>query len=396
VVTKSIYLYILFDSPDFMLKNSDSDKNPVDGEGPILSVRAFLEDDCGNVLLLKRADSQNSPGHWSLPGGTLKYTESPEQGLERLVKAKTGLEICNLDFLNYQNSPPEIPGTMHCLNMYFKASTKGTVSIADGFSEYGWVAAKELDNYRLAFRGNDAIRFYESSKSSSEEQLWSLVNEAGLMSIPVTRQRLTELQALPGFFTQLKNDLRIYEQVRLKVNATLEMIQSTHKRGHESTIVQIQSRSKKPSSVMEKMIRKGQDGIPRHYTTFDDMAGARAVVSFLKDVYTVRDNLLSFPEYTLRLEEDYIKDPKESGYRGLHLTLEVPLPEIDFVPRCEVQIKTVYQHSWSNASHELTYKNSDIQREYIEEFKKLSSKLWYAELITDKLRHDIEHLNDDK
>jgi putative GTP pyrophosphokinase len=346
--------------------------------------------------LLKRADSQNAPGHWSLPGGTLKYTESPEQGLERLIKTKTGLDISQADFLNYQNSLPVPPGIMHCLNIYFKANAYGQVHIADGFSKYIWAPSKMLNNYDLAFMGNDAIRFYESSKKSEEEKLWALADEAGSMFIPITKKDLIALQVSSGFFTQLKKDMKVYEHVRTKIQATLEIIQSVNKRGHDPTIVQIQSRNKTPNSVIEKMIRKGQDGLPRHYTTFDDMAGARVVASFLKDVYTLRDNLLSFPDYTLISQEDYIENPKDSGYRALHLTLEVPLPGISFIPKCEVQIKTVYQHSWSNASHELTYKHSDIPQEHVEEFRKLSNTLWEAELITDKLRHDIEHLDDNK
>lgn len=363
-------------------------------KGPVLSVRAFLENNLGDVLVLKRSDTQNAPGHWSLPGGTLNYTESPEQGLERLIKHKTGLHISNVDFLNYQNSPPVPPGIMHCLNMYFKAKVSGDVQINNGFSEYAWIKPQKLSEYQLAFMGNDAIKFYEASKKSTEEQLWMLVNEAGSKSIPVTRERLIELQALPGIFTQLSNDLKVYELVRKKVNATLEIIQHSNKRGHDPIIVQIQSRTKSPESLMEKMVRKGSNGIPRHYTTFNDTAGVRAVVSFLKDVYTTRDHLLSFPEFQLREEEDYIKKPHETGYRALHLTLEVPLPGISFIPRCEVQIKTVLEQACSNATHELTYKNYSIPKKYLDEFTALSNTLWDAEKQIDKLRHDIEHLND--
>jgi len=362
--------------------------------GPVISVRAFLEDAHGRVLLLKRPNNEYEPGKWSLPGGVVNYTESPEKGLDRIIKQKTGLDLANLDFLAYQDSPPASEGLLHCLNMYFQATTAGTQNIDPAFSEYKWVAPSDLNQYALAFRGNEAIKFYEDSKQPGIEQIIALVNEAGKIGIPVTTERIEALQALPGFFQQLSQDLLIYDMVKRKVHTTLEMIQSQIKRGADPIIAQVQSRIKTPESLMEKMVRKGKNNIPRHYTTLDDTAGARAVVSFLKDVYTVRDALLSFSDFKCREEEDYIKFPQDTGYRALHLTLEVPIPGAAFIPRCEVQIKTLYQHSWSNATHELTYKRKHIPAEYLGTFLELAKLLHEADRTAEDLRHDIEHLSD--
>ncbi len=365
--------------------------------GPVLSVRTFIEDDDENILVLRRNEDQLEGGKWSFPGGHLeqyeqvKESESPEEGVARLVSQRTGLDVEGLDFLNYQNSLPSYGSELHCLNMYFKAKGNGQVTVGDNFSDYAWIPLDQLETIDLAFDGKDAIGFYRQSMNPEQVQLWKLVDEAGSRKIPITKEMLLKLNIQPGFFDKMERDISVYELVRKKVHTTLEMIRSCSKRNSEPIINQIESRTKSYDSTLEKMIRKGDGNIPRHYTTFDDMAGARSVVTFLKDVYTVRDRLQEYPDFSLREEEDYIKEPKDTGYRALHLTLEVPLPGLKFVPRCEVQIKTLYQHSWSNMTHELTYKQHDISEEHLKKFLDLSRTLTAADEIAEKLRHDVEH-----
>lgn len=56
--------------------------------------------------------------------------------------------------------------------------------------------------------------------------------------------------------------------------------------------------------------------------------------------------------------EDYIDDPKDSGYRSLHLFLPLDVGEA-LAPRyvtCEVQVRTLLQHAWAELSHEDIYK----------------------------------------
>jgi ppGpp synthetase/RelA/SpoT-type nucleotidyltranferase len=385
-----------------LLSDMNKNKNYYENHS-LLSLRAFLENDKGEVLIIRRSaihkdgTPQNSPERWSLPGGLLKYTKSPDDGLTKIIKNKTGLAISDIDFIKYQNSPPTPDGRLHCLNMYFKAKAQGAVLIdSDNFLEFKWIIPSTLKNYDLAFRANDAIHFYEETKKPVEDLLWQLVNEAGALDIPVTKKSLIELQALPGFFKELEADLREYEKVRVQMNGYMQMIQIGNKRGHDSIIRQIQSRTKDYSSIVEKMIRKGQDGIPRHYTTFDDISGVRAVVPFLKDVYTVRDRLLEFDGLKLVGEEDFIKNPKPSGYRSLHLTLDVPLPGINFLPKCEVQIRTIAQQNISEGTHEIVYKNTDVPDEYKQKVVELWNKNAITDDILNNLRHDIEHLNDAK
>ena len=66
------------------------------------------------------------------------------------------------------------------------------------------------------------------------------------------------------------------------------------------------------------------------------------------------------------------------------------MSKIDFVPRCEIQIRTAYQDSWASKAHVLTYKQTDIPRRYLSELLKLSTALHEADKTSDVLRKKIE------
>lgn len=56
--------------------------------------------------------------------------------------------------------------------------------------------------------------------------------------------------------------------------------------------------------------------------------------------------------------KDYVRSPKESGYRAIHFELIASVPlGLDFVPVvCELQLRTLLQDSWGDLTHEETYK----------------------------------------
>ncbi len=59
---------------------------------------------------------------------------------------------------------------------------------------------------------------------------------------------------------------------------------------------------------------------------------------------------------------DYIQNPKENGYRSLHLAIKVPVFLLNgwvSVP-VEVQIRTVAMDFWASLEHNLRYKRDNI------------------------------------
>lgn len=69
--------------------------------------------------------------------------------------------------------------------------------------------------------------------------------------------------------------------------------------------------------------------------------------------------------------KDYIKNPKESGYRSLHLIVEVPifLQNEKKSVKVEVQLRTIAMDFWASLEHKLRYKK-DIAPEMAEQLAK--------------------------
>ena len=56
--------------------------------------------------------------------------------------------------------------------------------------------------------------------------------------------------------------------------------------------------------------------------------------------------------------KDYIKNPKPSGYRSLHLIVRVPifLQNEKCFMKVEVQLRTIAMYFWASLDHKLRYK----------------------------------------
>ena len=123
----------------------------------------------------------------------------------------------------------------------------------------------------------------------------------------------------------------------------------------------IKSRLKSQDSILKKMNRKGRPiSLENIENEIDDIAGVRVICSFVEDVYILADCLLQQDDIILLRKKDYIKYPKESGYRSLHLIVQVPifLQNEKKPMKVEVQIRTLAMDLWASQEHKLRYKKS--------------------------------------
>lgn len=81
-------------------------------------------------------------------------------------------------------------------------------------------------------------------------------------------------------------------------------------------------------------------------STMQDIGGCRVVVSNFKNVYRLIKILRKNELFELR--NDYIKNPKEDGYRSIHLIGKFENSEGD-LRNIELQVRTNIQHSWATA-----------------------------------------------
>ena len=125
-------------------------------------------------------------------------------------------------------------------------------------------------------------------------------------------------------------------------------------------IESIKTRIKSTDSLIRKIRDKN---IPLTMTAIEnninDIAGVRIICSFLDDIYTLADCLINQDDITLIKIKDYVKNPKDNGYRSLHLIVSVPifLQNEKRDVKVEVQLRTISMDSWASLEHKILYKS---------------------------------------
>ena len=91
-------------------------------------------------------------------------------------------------------------------------------------------------------------------------------------------------------------------------------------------IESIHTRIKSQSSILRKLQKKNLSlTISNIENNLFDIAGVRVVCSFTEDIYSLANSFLSQDDVRLIEKKDYIENPKENGYRSLHLIVEIPI-----------------------------------------------------------------------
>ena len=123
----------------------------------------------------------------------------------------------------------------------------------------------------------------------------------------------------------------------------------------------IKTRVKSYESIMRKIRVKD---IPVTLESIEenirDIAGVRVICSFPSDIYKLADSFLKQDDITLIERKDYIQHPKESGYRSLHLIVQVPifLQDTKKLVYVEVQFRTIAMDFWASLEHKMRYKKN--------------------------------------
>ncbi|MCR5329112.1 MAG: GTP pyrophosphokinase family protein, partial [Saccharofermentans sp.] len=96
--------------------------------------------------------------------------------------------------------------------------------------------------------------------------------------------------------------------------------------GEKNPIESIKTRIKNPDSIIRKLLRQGYPvNLESIQEYIYDVAGVRVVCSFIDDIYRVEELFLRQDDIKLIRRKDYIENPKDSGYRSLHLVVETPI-----------------------------------------------------------------------
>lgn len=126
------------------------------------------------------------------------------------------------------------------------------------------------------------------------------------------------------------------------------------------------------SSILKKLQKKNLAlTIPNIENNLFDIAGVRVVCAFTEDIYSLVNSFLSQDDVRLIEKKDYIQNPKENGYRSLHLIVEIPIflsDEKKWI-KVEVQFRTIAMDFWASLEHKIRYKKN-LSKERLDEIDK--------------------------
>lgn len=170
------------------------------------------------------------------------------------------------------------------------------------------------------------------------------------------------LKQLHADFDPVYNMLMNYQCAVMEVETKFNILNNRLSiQGEHNPIESIKSRVKALDSIILKL-EKNQLPITIESVeeNLQDVAGVRVVCSFVDDIYRIEECFLAQEDITLIKRKDYIKNPKPSGYRSLHLIVKTPIYTENgkkdmFV---EVQMRTIAMDFWASLEHKLRYKKN--------------------------------------
>ena len=171
---------------------------------------------------------------------------------------------------------------------------------------------------------------------------------------------------LIGMAKQFQECMMQYTCAIREVKTKLEVLNDELSvRNSRNPIEMIKSRIKRPLSIVEKLQRRDLPvTVESMMQNLDDIAGIRVICSFIDDIYEISKMLARQDDVKVIAIKDYIRCPKENGYRSYHMIIEVPVYFSDSKKqiRVEVQIRTIAMDFWASLDHQLKYKK-DLEDE---------------------------------
>ena len=166
-----------------------------------------------------------------------------------------------------------------------------------------------------------------------------------------------------------KTVMFLYNSALKEVGTKLEILNDEFKHVHSyNPIEHIKTRIKTPESIVKKLKRYGYEiSIDNMIRYINDIAGVRLICSFTSDIYRLAAMIGNQSDLKVLTIKDYIKNPKDSGYKSYHMLVSVPIFLSDSVvnTKVEIQIRTIAMDFWVSLEHKIYYKFEGNAPEYI-------------------------------
>lgn len=157
-----------------------------------------------------------------------------------------------------------------------------------------------------------------------------------------------------------KTIMFLYTSALKEVGTKLEILNDEFQHVHQyNPIEHIKTRVKTPESIVKKLRKYGYEiSIENMVKYVNDIAGVRLICSFTSDIYQLAEMIGNQSDLKVLSIKDYIKNPKESGYKSYHMLVSVPIYLSDSVvdTKVEIQIRTIAMDFWASLEHKIAYK----------------------------------------
>jgi GTP diphosphokinase / guanosine-3',5'-bis(diphosphate) 3'-diphosphatase len=299
--------------------------------------------------------------------------------IEKEIEDKFGLEVVKLiknytklRGANIERNTPRNFNERYIMQTY--------INMADDVRTLVIRLADKIDNLETSF-----VLPKEKRLSNAEKALYfysPLARIIGMGKLAVQLEDSAFKILHPGEYAHLRKKLsKRTEHINKAVEDVEKMTRSLLK--EKSINPKIYHRMKHLYGIYRKASYYKSKGkkVGKNYENIFDIAGMRVIVDTVENCYLVENLLSELLDYIPEARDDYIRHPRETGYKSLHNTFKIANDLY-----IEIQIRTQEMHElceFGPASH-LLYKigDKDSKSSAVEKFKDYlkENPYWFKDL----------------
>lgn len=186
---------------------------------------------------------------------------------------------------------------------------------------------------------------------------------------------------------------QLYSSALKEISTKLDILDDNFQQMYKhNPIHHMERRVKEMRSLIKKLNRKGFEiSTESARENILDIAGIRVICNYIDDIYVIEELLLKQEDVKLLKRKDYIGNPKDNGYRSLHIVVTIPVflaNTVETVP-VEIQIRTIGMDMWASLEHKMRYKNTENTENYRNTLKQCANEITTVESKMQNIHSEV-------
>ncbi|KRG08305.1 GTP pyrophosphokinase [Staphylococcus sp. NAM3COL9] len=186
---------------------------------------------------------------------------------------------------------------------------------------------------------------------------------------------------------------QLYSSALKEISTKLDILDDNFQQMYKhNPIHHMERRVKEMRSLIKKLNRKGLEiSTESAKENILDIAGIRVICNYIDDIYVIEELLLKQEDVKLLKRKDYIGNPKDNGYRSLHIVVAIPVflaNSVETVP-VEIQIRTIGMDMWAGLEHKIRYKNTENTENYRNVLKQCANEITTVESKMQNIHSEV-------